>query len=159
MPIDLLCIESGLSRRSVEGLKKDGFRGSEIVDAGNLMRERGTNMFSVKRLKEAGIGQEYWEGLIDMCKSFKLTLAYALRRIDELGGDADEFLFFGEELEDDIENVARKKHRAIYKAFNTVFFTYLGDGMRDVEITSRILENKHKFYNPSGVDDTPEDSE
>jgi CRISPR/Cas system CSM-associated protein Csm2 small subunit len=136
IPNELLVIETGLSLRVVEGLKEQGLSGSEVVDAGIVMSDQGTNTQVIKTLHANGIDLEHAELLRGISKEYKVSVINLAGKVaDELNGDVEELERFAEEFNDAIHTTAEERQWPSWRAFQHVFETYIEKGKRNIDRT------------------------
>jgi hypothetical protein len=136
IPNELLVIETDLSLRVVEGLKEQGLSGSEVVDAGIVMSDQGTNTQVIKTLHANGIDLEHAELLMGISKEYKVSVINLAGKVaDELNGDVEELERFAEEFNDAIHTTAEERQWPSWRAFQHVFETYIEKGKRNIDRT------------------------
>jgi hypothetical protein len=132
LPIGLLAVESGLQTATVKRMLDRGLKGSQIVDAGFIMKDRKTTSPVVEGMIRQGI--EDWPDIIDTARQMQCGVKFVLTILATLGPDnVEELTSLVDIAISDVSEFAVRRRVRLQRAWYIFLKIYNGEARRDAE--------------------------
>lgn len=130
-PPELLTIESGLNKQSVNRWLDHKLTGSQIVDLAFTARDKESSTSLVHRLMTSEVDD--WPTVIDVARDIGCTANLILRIMREVGTtDVEEVVGMIEDAHSEVAEFAEKHRMNLQKAWYIFFMIYIGNGSKDI---------------------------